>query len=83
MISISEGIPAIFLPLTVVLILTACKDYFEDRKRKKSDSEENMQKVQIWEKGSWKPTNWKVLRPGNIVKVKNKYKFEREKFTQI
>lgn len=68
-ITISEGIPAIFLPLAFVLSVTAFKDYFEDRKRKKSDIEENMQPVTVLEKGVWKSTFWKMLRPGNIVKV--------------
>ena len=68
-ISISEGIPAIFLPLAFVLAITALKDLFEDRKRKKSDIEENMQKTMVWEKNSYKETVWKMLRVGNIIKV--------------
>lgn len=69
-ISISEGIPAIFFPLLVVVGVTAAKDFFEDRKRQKSDNEENLQKTLVWEAGNWKPTFWKNLRPGNIVKVR-------------
>ncbi|EGR30728.1 phospholipid-translocating p-type flippase family protein, putative [Ichthyophthirius multifiliis] len=40
-ISISDGVPTIFLPLTVILAITASKDFYEDYKRKKSDNEEN------------------------------------------
>ena len=69
-ISISEGIPVIFLPLAFVLLITAMKDLFEDLKRKKADVEENSQNILIWEKENWKSSNWKNLRPGNIVKVK-------------
>lgn len=70
-VSISEGYPAIFLPLVFIIVLTGIKDYFEDRKRKKSDIEENSQNILIWENGNWQSTFWKTLKPGHIVKVKN------------
>jgi len=46
-ISISDGIPTIYLPLVVIVTLTAIKDYYEDYKRKKSDREENNSKCSI------------------------------------
>lgn len=49
-ISISRGVPTIYMPLFVVLAVTALKDYIEDYKRKTSDSRENMSKCQKWDK---------------------------------
>ena len=40
-ISNSDGIPNILLPLSLVLTVSAVRDILEDRKRKKSDAEEN------------------------------------------
>jgi phospholipid-transporting ATPase len=40
-ISISRGRPVILFPLLFVVILSAIKDIIEDRKRKKSDEQEN------------------------------------------
>lgn len=40
-ISISEGVPTIFMPLFVILLVTAAKDFYEDFKRRTSDNEEN------------------------------------------
>lgn len=36
-ITISGGFPAIFIPLSIVVTVSAIKDLFEDLKRKKSD----------------------------------------------
>ena len=36
-ISISNGLPVIFLPLIIILIIIGVKDYYEDYKRKMSD----------------------------------------------
>ena len=51
-ISISEGIPTIFLPLVVIVAVTAIKDFYEDYKRKKSDQEENTRRVLVWDEAS-------------------------------
>ena len=40
-ISISDGVPTIFMPLFVILLVTAAKDFYEDFKRRTSDNEEN------------------------------------------
>lgn len=40
-ISISEGVPTILMPLTVIVVITAIKAFFEDHKRALSDKEEN------------------------------------------
>lgn len=47
-ISISEGVPVIYVPLVVVITISALKDLFEDLKRHKSDKEENTRKVLVW-----------------------------------
>ena len=44
-ISTSEGLPVIFGPLSVILLLTALKDLFEDLKRSRQDKEENNKRV--------------------------------------
>lgn len=36
-ISVSGGFPVIFIPLSIVVAVSAGKDFFEDQKRKKSD----------------------------------------------
>lgn len=69
-ISISNGLPAIYVPLIFVLIVSALKDFYEDFKRKKSDNEENNKTVLVYEGGKFKKTFWKNLRVGNIIKVK-------------
>ena len=40
-ISVSEGIPNLLLPLFIVVLFSAIKDFFEDLKRKRSDNDEN------------------------------------------
>lgn len=46
-ITISDGLPTIYLPLVTIVILTAIKDFYEDYKRKKSDREENHSKCTV------------------------------------
>lgn len=48
-ITISEGMPTIFMPLAFIVAVTAIKDYYEDYKRKKSDREENQSMVEAWD----------------------------------
>ncbi len=47
-ISISEGVPTIFLPLFIIVLVTAIKDGYEDYKRRKSDKEENRSLVEVF-----------------------------------
>ena len=46
-ISISDGLPVIFLPLIVIVLITGIKDFYEDYKRIRSDREENNRKIKI------------------------------------
>ena len=44
-ITASGGFPVIFIPLSIVISVSAIKDFFEDLKRKKSDEEINTTKT--------------------------------------
>ena len=68
-ITISGGLPAIFLPLVVILIITALKDFYEDYKRKNSDTAENSRNISVWEKDRFVEKKWKDVRVGNIIEV--------------
>jgi phospholipid-transporting ATPase len=47
-ISTSNGVPTIYIPLIFIVILTGCKDLYEDLKRHRSDQEENNRLVEVW-----------------------------------
>lgn len=68
-ISISGGMPVIFMPLSLVVLVSAIKDVFEDLKRKKSDNElNNLQTNALTEEG-WRKMNWQDVRLGQLLKV--------------
>lgn len=52
-ISNSDGIPNILLPLSLVVLVSAVRDLVEDRKRKKSDLEENSRVTMKIISGMW------------------------------
>jgi phospholipid-transporting ATPase len=54
-----------------VITLSALKDFLEDRKRKKSDREENESVVYVANRDtqSFEIAKWEELRVGDIVKV--------------
>jgi len=68
-ITISAGLPAIFLPLAAILIITALKDFYEDYKRKISDTAENSRGINVYENGGFVGKKWKDVRVGNIIEV--------------
>lgn len=69
-ISVSAGIPTIFVPLTIVVVVSAVKDLLEDLKRKKSDATINSKLANVvGGGGSLHPTMWKDLRIGMLVKI--------------
>ena len=68
-ISISGGQPVIYLPLSVIVSITALKDLFEDLKRHRSDNEENSRLIKVVRDGCLIQTTWKELRVGEIIKV--------------
>lgn len=69
-ISISNGQPVIYMPLAVILSITAIKDLFEDMKRHKSDNEENGRKVWVLRDGQLMETIWADIKIGEIIKVR-------------
>ncbi|EGR33087.1 phospholipid-translocating p-type flippase family protein, putative [Ichthyophthirius multifiliis] len=68
-ISISQGQPVIFLPLFVILCISALKDLLEDLKRHKSDDEENKRLILVYRKEAWIQIHWQDLIVGEIIKV--------------
>lgn len=68
-ISISGGIPTIFLPLTAITMISALKDVLEDMKRYRSDKEENKRKILIFRGKSFIEEKWEDIHVGDIVKV--------------
>ena len=70
-ISISNGQPVIYMPLGVILAITAIKDFFEVRKRHTSDNEENNRKVIVVRNGAFVETIWSDVLVGEIIKVVN------------
>ena len=58
-------------PLTVIVIISMCKDAYEDRKRHIEDASENEAECQVYDKGSktFKKKMWRDIRVGNVVKV--------------
>lgn len=48
-VSISSGVPTIYLPLSFIILISGAKDFYEDYKRRKSDNEENRQPVSTYD----------------------------------
>ena len=68
-ISISNGQPVIYMPLAVILMITAIKDLFEDLKRHKSDNDENNRKITVIREGNPMDTIWSDIKVGEVIKV--------------
>jgi phospholipid-transporting ATPase len=68
-ISTSGGRPLIFIPLTIVITISAIKDIVEDYKRHKSDSEENNKKTLVYRHGKFEACKWRDVRVGDVLKV--------------
>lgn len=68
-ISISGGQPVILAPLALIVSVSAIKDFLEDWKRKKSDTQENMRKMNRVRAGALTKCRWRDLRVGDVVKV--------------
>ncbi|KRW99867.1 P-type ATPase, cytoplasmic domain N [Pseudocohnilembus persalinus] len=71
-ISISYGLPVIYLPLVVIIIISMGKDFMEDYKRITADREENSRIIEVLDqKGNWIKKKWCNLRVGNVIKMTN------------
>ncbi|CAD8079154.1 unnamed protein product [Paramecium primaurelia] len=68
-VSISSGIPTIYLPLGFIILVSGAKDFYEDYKRRTSDNEENKQQVTAFDGKDFVKIPSYELRVGHIVKV--------------
>ena len=68
-ISISEGNPVIFLPLALVISISALKDAYEDKKRHDQDNKENCEKYEIYRNGQFSQFTSQSIQVGEIIKV--------------
>ena len=68
-ISSSDGQPLIYIPLFVIVAISALKDLFEDLDRKKDDSKENNSKSLRLTADGFKECKWEKIRVGDIIKV--------------
>ncbi|GER29832.1 ATPase E1-E2 type family protein / haloaciddehalogenase-like hydrolase family protein [Striga asiatica] len=58
------------IPLIVVISATMAKEGIEDWRRKQQDIEVNNRKVKVHEgNGNFRPTEWKNLKVGHVVKI--------------
>lgn len=68
-ISISGGMPVIFMPLSLVVFVSAIKDVFEDLKRKKSDTELNNLPTHALTDQNFERTYWQDVRLGQVLRI--------------
>lgn len=69
-ISTSGGVPVIWLPLVVIVLITALKDLLEDLQRHRSDREENERKIlKLGPEGNFVKIHWEEIRVGDVIKV--------------
>ena len=70
-VSNTKGRPTVAYPLFLVVIASALKDLFEDRKRLQQDREENSRKVLTADVAErvFKAQEWQNLRVGQVIKV--------------
>ncbi|XP_030449273.1 phospholipid-transporting ATPase 3 [Syzygium oleosum] len=58
------------VPLSLVLLVSLCKEAYEDWKRFQNDMAINNTLVEVLQDQRWEPIPWKKLQVGDIVKVK-------------
>jgi hypothetical protein len=68
-ISNTEGVPSMYLPLGTINVVSMIKDAVEDRKRHKSDAEENDKVYKCFKDNEFKDVKSSTLRVGNLIKV--------------
>ncbi|XP_077138750.1 phospholipid-transporting ATPase IC-like isoform X1 [Ranitomeya variabilis] len=59
-----------FIPLVIVLGITAIKDLADDISRHRMDNEINNRQCEVIKDGSFKDTKWKDIHVGDIVRIK-------------
>ncbi|KAM7274555.1 hypothetical protein ACFE04_016421 [Oxalis oulophora] len=69
------------IPLSIVITITMIREGLEDAKRKQQDIEINNRKVKVYQDdGTFRETQWKNLRVGDIVKVQKDQYFPADLF---
>ncbi|PHJ18662.1 phospholipid-translocating p-type flippase subfamily protein, partial [Cystoisospora suis] len=73
-ISDSDGLPTFLFPLSLVMLITAAKDAYENIKRARADQEENDRVCRVIvsrgdDGADVEMVRWRQLRPGDIVKL--------------
>jgi phospholipid-transporting ATPase len=75
-ISYTGGFPLVYMPLSLIILISMIKDFVEDRDRRKADHEENEKIIEKWEfssgegrGGMWVACKSKDLYIGDIIKV--------------
>lgn len=68
-ISSSDGKPITYIPLAVIVTISAIKDLFEDLERRRSDSRENQSQTLKLTAHGFYQAKWEDLQVGDIVKV--------------
>ena len=70
-ISSTGGIPYQLIPLILIILINGIKDYLEDFKRKRFDSEENDREVNVYdyEKKAFVKKYAQDIKLGNIIKA--------------
>ncbi|CBX97420.1 similar to phospholipid-transporting ATPase [Plenodomus lingam JN3] len=63
------------VPLAIVLLVSAIKEYIEDYRRKQSDSELNNSKAQVLKGSTFADTKWINVAVGDIVRVTSESPF--------
>lgn len=74
-ITISGGFPVIFVPLSIVVAVSAIKDFYEDLKRKRSDEEINSHPATKLTLDGYQQVSWTDIHIGDIVRVKQNEQF--------
>jgi len=68
-ITTTNGQPLIYIPLSVVVAVSAIKDLFEDLARRKDDSKENHGHTLKLTADGFVQCQWQDVRVGDIIKV--------------
>jgi len=63
------------VPLAIVLLVSAIKEYIEDYRRKQSDAQLNNAKAQVLKGSSFTDTKWINVAVGDIVRVQSEMPF--------
>lgn len=71
-VSPTNQIPVMYIPLSLILIINAARDLYEDYKKHRSDEEENSRESQVWERSSqnFQSKLRKELFVGEVIKLK-------------